>query len=246
MAKFVLTNARPFINGTDLTSASNKFEVEFEVADVDSTNFGSGGATELLGGLGSSSITGEGQWDAGDISLVDDALWAATGSGVGPWTLAPAGAADGAFAWLGRVHEASYKLGGEVGAVAPWSLSGKGSGLFARGVIAHPPGIARTASGVGTAINLGAVAANRYLVASVHVLSVTGTLSITPRIETDDASGFASATTVLTGTAAVAASTGTGQWLATTGTAITDTWQRAAWTTSGTGSALFVVSLGIA
>lgn len=72
----------------------------------------------------------------------------------------------------------------------------------------------------------------------------TGTPTLTVAIESDDASGFASATTRLTFDAATAAG---GQILRTDGTAITDTWYRANWTISGTSpSFLFALALGVA
>jgi hypothetical protein len=49
----------------------------------------------------------------------------------------------------------------------------------------------------------------------------------------------------MTGTAATNANSPQGQFLVSDGSALTDTWQRAAWTCSGSGSALFVVSLAI-
>lgn len=246
MGKQILTNVRAFCAGVDLTASSNKAELKVEVADLDVTTHGSGGSTELLGGLRSGEVSLAGFWEADGSTQPDDVLWAQLiASPVAPWTIAPAGAADGALAYLGQMSETSYGLTGSVGDVAGYEAMGKTSGMFARGVIAHPPGTARTASGTGTSINLGAVTAGRFLVAAVHVLSVTGTLSVTPRIETDDATGFPSATTQVTGSAFTSASIGTGQWLATSGSAITDTWQRAAWTATGTGSALFVMSLGI-
>jgi hypothetical protein len=78
----------------------------------------------------------------------------------------------------------------------------------------------------------------------VHVLSVAGTApSITVSVESDDASGFASATTRLTFDAATAVG---GQILRTDGSAITDTWWRVAWTIAGTTpSFLFASVLGI-
>jgi len=246
MATFVQTNSRLFVGGADLTNVSRQAEFTAEIADADVTNMGSGGAEEYLGGLLSSAIEANGQWDAGDPTLVDDALWAALANrGIGPWSLCPQGALDLAPAYLGQIHEASYQIGGEVGDVAPWSVTGTGSGIVGRGQVAHPPGTSRTTSGSGVSLNLGAVAAGRFLVAAVHILSVTGTLSITPRIETDDATGFPSATTVATGTAVVAAGAPSGQWLASSGAAITDTFQRLAWTISGSGTCLFAATIGI-
>lgn len=244
MGKFVLTGVRAFAVGADLTSNSNKVEITADVEDKDVTNYGSAGWKEVLGGLAASQISAEGQWEALDPSKVDDASWSQLG-GIGPWTVGPVGAAVGDLAYFTNALQSSYQLGGQVGDVAPWTGKATGSWPMVRGQIAHPPGTARTSTGVGTGVNLGAVAAGRRLYASLHVLSVAGTTpSITARVESDDAIGFPSATTQLTFTAATAVG---GQILRTTGTAITDNWFRVAWTISGTTpSFLFAAALGIA
>lgn len=244
MAKFVLTGVRAFANAADLTSNSNKVEITADVEDKDVTNYGSAGWKEILGGLASSQISAEGQWEALDPSKVDDASWSQLG-GIGPWTVGPVGAAVGDLAYFTNALQSSYQLGGQVGDVAPWTGKATGSWPMVRGQIAHPPGTARTSTGVGTGVNLGAVAAGKRLYASLHVLSVAGTTpSITARVESDDAIGFPSATTQLTFTAATAVG---GQILRTTGSAITDSWFRVAWTISGTTpSFLFAAALGIA
>jgi hypothetical protein len=243
MAKTVLTNVRLFGVGADLTGNSNKVEITTEVEDKESTNYASDGWTEVLGGLASAEISGEGQWEAGDPGKVDDASWSQLG-GTGPWSVGPVGAAVGDLAYLTNAMRAEYKLGEAVGEIAPWTGTAKSSWPMARGQMAHPPGAARTATGTGTALNLGAVASGKRLYASLHVLSVAGTTpSITVSVESDDASGFASPTTRLTFNAATAVG---GQILRTDGTAITDTWWRVAWTISGTTpSFLFVSALGI-
>jgi hypothetical protein len=72
----------------------------------------------------------------------------------------------------------------------------------------------------------------------------TATPTITARIESDNASGFPSATTQLTFTGATAIG---GQFLSTSGSAITDDWWRVAWTITGTSpSFLFAMAFGIA
>lgn len=244
MGKTVLTNVRTFAVGADLTGNSNKIELGAEVEDKDATNYGSGGWKEVLGGLGAAEIAGEGQWEAADPSKVDDASWSQIG-GSGPWTIGPVGAAVGDLAYLTQALRSSYKLGAQVGEVAPWSGSAKSNWPLVRGQIGHPPGTPRTATGTGTALNLGAVAADKRMYAALHVLSVSGTATptITARIESDDSGGFGTPTTQLTFAGATAIG---GQTLRTSGSAITDTWWRVAWTITGTTpSFLFVVSLGI-
>ncbi|MEU0809516.1 hypothetical protein [Streptomyces sp. NPDC005970] len=244
MGKFVLLDVRLFAVGADLTSASNKVEISSEAEDKDVTNYASQGWKEVLGGLSSAEISAEGQWEAGDPGKVDDNAWSTLG-GTGPWSVGPSGAAVGSLAYFTSALRSNYALGGAVGDVAPWTGTAKSSWPLVRGQIAHPPGTARTATGSGTALQLGAVAAGKRLYAALHVLSVagTGTPTITATVESDDAAGFASPATRLTFAAATAQG---GQILRTDGTAITDTYYRVAWTISGTSpSFMFALSLGI-
>ncbi|WP_328465534.1 hypothetical protein OHA21_43840 [Actinoplanes sp. NBC_00393] len=245
MAKFVLQNVRLFVAGADLTTVNNQLEVKPEVEGKESTAFVPTGDvwTELLAGLRSVEADGEGQWEAGDLGKVDDVSFGQLGSST-PWTACPAGAAVGSLAYLFNSLGGSYELGGEVGEVAPWKASGKGNSPLVRGVIGHPPGTARTASGTGTSIQLGAVPADKALYVGLHVHSVAGTTpSLTARVESDNATGFPSAVTA--GSFAAANAIG-GQWLRIPGP-ITDDWFRVAWTISGTTpSFLFTVSMGIA
>ncbi|AIJ26362.1 hypothetical protein [Amycolatopsis methanolica] len=244
MGKFVLTNVRLFTGGADLTGASNKLEISAEVADEDATTFGSGGWKEVKAGLAATEITAEGFWEAGDLSMVDDAQWTALG-GLGPWSAGPAGANVGDLAYFTNALTGSYALGGEVGSMAPWSGKANSSWPLVRGQVAHPPGTARTASGTGVGTQLGAVPAGKQLYAALHVLSVAGTAtpSLTVAIESDTASGFAAPTDRLTFAAATARG---GQILRVPGP-LTDTWFRPKWTVAGTApSFLFVVALGIA
>lgn len=243
MSKFVLLNVRLFTGGADLTGNSNKVELSTKVEEKETTNYASNGYKELLGGLASTEISAEGQWEAGDPSKVDDAAWAQLG-GTDVWSVGPVGAAVGNLAYLTKTLRCDYKIGDAVGEVAPWASGSKGSWPLARGQFAHPPGTARTATGTGTGLQLGAVAAGKRLYAALHVLSVSGTTpSLTARVESSVDNTFASPTTRATFTAAAAAG---GQILRTDGTAITDTWWRVAWTITGTTpSFLFAAALGI-
>lgn len=244
MAKLILTNVRMFAGGLDATTVSNQVELSSECEVKDVTNYGSAGWKENIGGLFSSELKAQGFWEAGDTTKVDDRL-AADMAAVKAVTVCPNAAAVADIAYIVQALQGNYSLGGQVGDVAPWKADYTGSYPLARGVVAHPPGTARTASGTGTSVNLGAVTAGQRLYASMHVLSVAGTSTptITGRIESDDNSGFTSATTRLTFTAATAVG---GEVLRTDGTAITDTWWRAAWTISGTTpSFLFLSAFGI-
>ncbi|WP_411132703.1 hypothetical protein [Streptomyces sp. 030-HV] len=244
MAKTVLTNVRCFASGLDLTSHSNKVELSAEVEEKDTTNYGSSGWEEVVGGLASAEIAGEGQWEAGDPGKVDDASWAQLG-GTGPWSVSGNNsAAVGELAYFTNAMRADYTILGEVGDVAPWTSTAKSSWPLVRGQFAHPPGTARTATGTGTGLELGAVPAGKRLYAALHVLSVAGTSpSVTVRVEAAADSTFATPTTRATFTAATAPG---GQIVRTDGAAITHTWWRVAWTITGTTpSFLFAAALGI-
>jgi hypothetical protein len=245
MAKFVLTDARLWTGGADLATATNKIDLQAAYKDEDVTTFGSNGWSESVAGLASTTINGDGFWEANDPTKVDDAAWLALG-GVGAWTICPSGAgAQGTLAYFTSAMESSYHLGGDVGKVAPWSAKAVGTWPLVRGQIAHPPGTARTATGTGTGVNLGAIPAGKSLYASLHVLSVSGTAtpSITVAVESDTTSAFSLPTTRLTFAGATAVG---GQILRVAGP-FTDTWWRPKWTIAGTSpSFLFVVAFGIA
>lgn len=244
MSFLTLTGVRLFAVGADLTGASNKVELSGEFEEKDRTTYGSAGWKEVMAGLGSAQIAGEGFWEAGDASKVDDASWSQWG-GTGPWTVAPVAATPGDLAYLVSALRADYNFGGQVGDIAPYKAKAVSTWPLVRGLIGHNPATARTSSGDGgTGANLGAVAAGKRLYASLHVLSVSGTTpTLDVVIESDAANTFGTPITQLTFTQANSIS---GQILRTDGTAITDTWFRAKWTIAGTNpSFLFALAFGI-
>ena len=245
MTKFVLTDCRLFAGGADLSGASNKIEITAEMEEKVVTNYRSDAWKEVLAGLGSAEAAGEGFWEAGDDGMVDGASWAQLGS-VGAWSIGPADSAVADLAYFMKALRADYTLGESVGEVAPWSGTAKSSWPLIRGVFAHPPGTARTATGDGTAQQLGALSAGQRLYASLHVLSVSGTSTptITVEIESDSQEDFAG--TPETRLSFDAATARGGQILRTAAGAHADTWYRPTWTITGTNpSFLFVVALGI-
>lgn len=242
MSAFVLTNVRLFGGGCDFTSRSNKVELDVEGEVKDSTNFGSGGWKECLCGLLQGDMTAEGQWEAFDASKVDDDRWASLGA-VTAYTLCPDTADVGDLAWTLKSMEAQYKLGGQVGEIAPWTMSAKGAWPLGRGKVLHDPGTARTSSGNGTAVQLSAASSSQYLYATLHVLSVSGTdtPTLTVKVQSDTV-GFASATDQITFTAA----TTVGSQISRLVGPITDDYYRVSWTISGTNpSFLFVAAVSI-
>lgn len=244
----VLYSARLFTGGADLTTFNNKIAILAGRESKDVTTFlpeddPDVGWKKVIGGLASASIAASGHWEAGDAGKLDDVAWAQLG-GQSAWTACRKSTSVGSLAWLMRGVEGTYQLLGQVGEVAPWSLETASSWPAVRGVVGHPPATARTATGTGTAVEVGAVSATQNLYAALHVLSVAGTSTptITVKIASDVDGTFASPTDQLTFTAATAVG---GQITRVPG-AIADTFYRVAWTISGSSpSFLFLVSLGI-
>lgn len=252
MAKQVLTGVRIFSGGADLTTRSNKVEVVTDVDDKDVTAFAVDGAAwkEVLGGLFSTGATASGQWEAGDTSMVDDDMWAQLG-GLGGFTVLPNGAnttpATGDLAEFTNALRGSYKVGGQIGDAAPWEAKLMGAWPYVRGLLANPPGTARTVTGNGADVVSTATSATTRLYGVLHVLSVSGTASptLTVKIQSDDNSGFTTPTDRLTFTAATARGAEIKREAAVGANA--DTHYRATWTISGTNpSFLFVAAFGIA
>jgi hypothetical protein len=242
--KFVLKNVRPFVAGADLTTRSNRFELSMEAESKDATAFAPSGDVwhEELSGIRTVTVDGAGQWEAGDLSMVDDTSFANLG-GTNPLTIAPQGAADGALAYLTAFNRQSYSLGGSVGDVIPWGGHWVGNWSLARGLVLATPA-ARTATGNGTILQLPTgVLANQYLVGSLHVVGLSGTApGVTLTIQTAASAGFASPTTRLT----FNAQTTLGGQIFRIAGPITDQYVRASWTIAGTTpSVLFMSAVGV-
>src|SRR5690554_6355386 len=236
MGKLVLLDVRTFVGAADLSGMQNKLELTSTIEDKDITNFRSGGARELLGGLETVEINAEGQWEAGDPGRIDDQAWADRRV-LGPWTMGAEGGSDlaaGGLAYLTKALRTSITLLGAVGDVAPWAANASGTWPLVRDLFAHPSGVARTSSGSGTALNVGEVGAGLRLYASLHVLSVTVTTTPTIRsvVKSDSKQAFGDhPTTRLT---FVANTEPGGHILRTDGSAIAGhDWWRISWTITG-------------
>jgi hypothetical protein len=248
MGKLILLDARLFVGAADLSGQSNKIELSSEIEEKDVTNWKSGGAKELLGGIESVSIAAGGQWEAGDPGKIDDQQWASRRV-LDAWTMGATSAVDtgvGALAYLTKALRTSINLLGAVGDVAPWEASAVGSWPLVRSEFAHPSGVARTTTGTGTALNLGAMSAGQRLYGSLHVLSVAGSApTIDVVIASDTVQAFSGSPETRITFPQLAEPDGT--VLRTSAGAHADSWYRAQWTISSAGgeSFLFVVALGI-
>lgn len=246
MAALVLLDAEIIAGPLRLTTTSNETSVEFEADELDTTVFGLGGWRRKKSGLKSGDVESSGFWDstASEVGALspDAELWGQLGGSV-PVIVSPTGE-DLGVAYIVPTRRGDISMLGQVGEVAPYSSAMRGNGAAARGGLVHPPSVTRSASGVGSTLILGTVPEGRSVLASIHVLSLSGTspqISIT--VERDDNAGFASATTVAT-----LASVTTPSALLTEveGPITPDDRYRVSWTISGTAPvARFAVAVGI-
>jgi hypothetical protein len=240
----VLTNARIFANGADLTGYANKVDLNAEVAELDATTFGSGGWEAVAAGLHSGTVNVEGLWSSTDLTHPHGLLQGSLGSDI-IYTVCPSTPAVGGLAWVFKAVQSKYMVGASVGELVKFTGGGKLDTPLAPGFALHAPGTARSSSGSGTGVQIGAVSALQRMWCNLHVLSVSGTSTptITVKLQSDDNSSFTSATDQITFTGATAV----GAQASYVAGAITDDWWRITWTITGsTPSFLLIVSAGIA
>ena len=194
-------------------------------------------------GLEDFSVQHEGVWSAG-VGLPDTIFEAKRGLADVLATLTPVDGAEGAIAYVMRTTQGLYEPGGSVGDLLKFSVSLKASGGIGavRGTLMV--NATKTATGNGTARQLGAVSATQKLYAGLHVIAASGsTPTVDVKVQSDSASGFASPTDRITFGQKTAIGS---EWATPVAGAISDDWWRVVWTIGG-GSPSFdlVVAVGI-
>lgn len=223
MASFAFTDATIHVAGYDFTGDSNQVNLKAEVEELDATTFGSGGSRERKGGLRNTSADVSGFWQSADTDAVDPQVFPSLGVVGRAVTLGPT-RAEGDVAYLFRGGNFSYDMFGAVGELTPFSLSmmsSDGIGLV-RGRWAKAKGTVSATGALGSVVNLGAAASGQYVYATLHVFGTPGT-TITVQLQSDNAAGFSSPTTVATIGPVTAAG---GTWMTRVAGPITDTHYR--------------------
>lgn len=229
-----------------LTGRSNNVDLELTAAELDCTNFDSGGWMEMIGGIKSAAVSVDGFYDAAALETgaltLDEQAFTELGTSLNPLTVAPT-KADGSVAYVTGYTRGSLSFFGQVGDVAPFSSDLFGDSVVGRGFLIHPANTTETGGGTGTGQQLGAASATQSVVIAVQVVSLSGTSpSLDVTVESDDNAGFTSATTVLN-TGAITTPTGT---LSVVAGPATDDYYRCTWTLSGTSPvARFSVAVGL-
>jgi hypothetical protein len=240
----VLVDCRYYLDGADLTGFSNKVELQAKANDLDSTTFQNTTSVwhTRVGGLFDGSVNSEGFYQAGDLTMPDDQLWASLGVGTTAVTAIPTDGSVGTLAYLTKALQCDYQFGAKVGDLLSWTAQANSNSPLVRGKVMHPQGTARTATGSGTGIQLGAVSASQRIYANLHVLGFTDG-SMTVKLQSSVDNTFGSPTDRVT----FSAVTGLGGQASSLLGAVTDAWWRVVWTITGGSvhSFLFAVSAGI-
>lgn len=196
MPAFALLNADLYVAGHDFTGDTNNGMLNLTAAVLDATTFGSGSWTENAYGLKTVQFQHSGYWQSAAQDSVDDESF---GDVAVPrahtWTLT---GVEGEPAWLFNAAKSNYQIGGQVGPLAPFSLTSTATDKFGaiRGQLAKAKGAVSAVGPLGSVVQLGAVGANQYLYATFHVF--TAGTTVTVQVQSDDAIGMASPTTVAT------------------------------------------------
>lgn len=197
MAVTALTNSFAYVDSHDFSGDSNRFMLTCAAAQNQKTTFRSDGWHEFNNGLKTSQLELGGYVQFG-TDTVDEYAFNALGV-TGRVTTAGAVETEGSPCGMLQAMQHQYQLLGPVGENAPFSLQGgcsDGVGVV-RGFLAKEQAAVSSTGATGTGMQLGAVSATQYLYATFHLMGTAGT-TITAVVESDDNSGFSSATTRIT------------------------------------------------
>lgn len=198
MSTFALVNCTTYVDAYDFTTDLNQLTLKAEVEEKETTTFGGNGYRSRVGGLRDISADLSGYWQSATAGTVASAPDPAAFSNFGTVnkvvTFTPAGV-QGETAYIAQLGQFNYELGDAIGEVLPFSLSMSatgGQGLI-RGQLAKARGDMSATGVAGAVLNLGAVSVSQYVYTAFHVFSAGTTITV--QVQSDDAAGFASATT---------------------------------------------------
>ena len=237
----LLNNAGLYVGEYNLSAVLNEILLETDTDVHDVTSFGTAAFRECLLGLKGARFSASGFYDPANADAPLNDKWGDADQVV---TIAAENAAAG-MAYLLRGCIPTYRSGGNVGEPGVVNLTGQTTQApIVQGRVLHRA-TAANATGTGTGQQIGAVGSTKSIYATMHVFGIagTGTPTITVKIQSDDNSGFTSATDRLTFAAATAVGA---QWVSSGPGAITDDWWRVQFTITGSSPVFgFLVGFGI-
>lgn len=240
MAKHVIKKYRIYTNGRDASGDFNRVDLKADVDEMESTTVNSSGDKEFMPGLNAVRFDGE-VFASHGTGEVEDAVHALLAAGARVMTVYPSEDAGGAGYGF-EAEQLSISPAMKIGDMSRITIKATKSGGALVRVTSMEGKAVKTATGNGTARQLGAVSAAQTLYSFLQVLSISAGASITVTVKSDDAQAFSTPTTQITHTAFNAV----GSEVKSKAGAITDTWYRVDWTiTGGTPSVTFDVGVGI-
>lgn len=235
MAKQIVRDAKVFLGGFDISGSLNAVALEYGADLKDATTLGQD-SRQRLGGLKTVAANVAGLWEGG-TDAIDEILFGNVAVQDQPFSVSPTGAVEGDVGYTFKSVQSKYAPAGQHGEILKFSAEAEAAGApLVRGKVLH--NAQRAATGTGTVVTLGAIAAGQSLYAALHVLSVTG--SVTAKVQSAPTAGFAAPVDRIAFNAAAAKGA---QWGSVAG-AVTDAYWRVSYTIV-TGPVLFVVVAGI-
>ena len=227
MAVLAITNAFVYMGPLDFTGQADDLNLRCEAETRDRTTFRSGGWREHKNTIKKSQLSTGGFWSSDSANDVDPEFFNNLGTSNQVVT-AGLQETEGEIAHIMRKISTQYMFPeGSVGDLHKVKLEAEGSdgGIGQiRGKLFKEYATVTGTGATGTAIQLGAVGADQSLYGTLHTFGTAGS-SITVIIQSDDNSGFSSATTRATFNGG-AITTAAGWWLTPVAGAISDDWWR--------------------
>lgn len=242
MAQFILSNAKVFAEQYDVSGYLSQGEIQ-KASDIhDVTPFGAS-EHRFLPGLQGGNWSLQGFTEFG-TTKIEKIMHTLKGVRDEPLTIVPEGPTIGNVAVFLPAAFHGFDFGAPHGNPNTFTWNGGCSKWQPiSGFIDELGTTARVATGNSTGIALGAVAANQFLYAAVHVTAVSGTPTLDLTVESETGGAFGSPTTVIT----FPQMTTVGAHIMRVAGAITDDTYRFKWTIGGgTPSVTLAAVFGIA
>lgn len=234
----VLTNAKIYLEGYDLTGAMNTLDLARSVDAPDRTVFGDSNRRTMAGGLETARFSGGGYADLADAA--DMHILEANFGADATLSVIPTGA-DGTRAFLMTALTSSIEQGGTVGDIYPFRFEAMSNTTLKRGVLLMPKTTKTSAGNGAVATFADDTSATGKWTGHMHVFTTDGgTLTVFIKSSPTGVFGGEEVTRVT-----FVAQTTVGGWakLSAAGAVAHDYW-RTNWTFTGA-SVTFAVALGI-
>lgn len=239
MGSLVLSGAKAYVGGYDMSGDLNGIALKYGADLKDATSIADS-TRQRRPGLKDVGFQLDGYWNGGVGNVDDQAFNSMVAVNDVPITLCPIVGAEGEIVYTFKADTAQYAPGAKVGDMFAFSVQGGGDADLVRATMMQNS--ARTVTGTGTIMQLGAVSALQKLWAALHIVAVSGAGTIVAKVQSAALIGFGSPTDRITFSSAAAVGS---QWAAPVAGAITDQFWRVTWTITGFTSVTFAVPVGI-